>query len=543
MKRRYKFLIVILSCILAMSIALFSGCGMFSSCCARHYYVTYSDKDIVHSGIDVKKGDKIFVNNNHIPYKDGYIFLGWFDKEEGGEMYIDAQGQGLKGIKKDLTLYQQYKAIDITVKLKYPEEYTGAKTETLVLKYDDKIDGLPLDLTLANCDFDGWYTQNAGHGKKIANASGMLAGVSAINYNEYNICEDELTLYANFTPKKYIVTLKFGDEHLDEEVRVEYGTPVAGINYKTRNADGFAVNGWSKSKGGENFSGKITGNTVLYASGKWSPIITFDNNGGSGAYSIVADENEDITLPIPEKITGEFNGWNDDKGNVAEFDKMPSESVKLTASWTPKIVLDENGGEKVNDIKAKAGASVSLPYITKNGYIFGGWFDEDGKKYETKTMPNEGALLKAGWYKAKQMTMTWKDAYADCETTYRGHESSIYEETNLEGIYYLILDISFECDHYSSKNSIIGFDGYNSLYFCIYSAATTDSNFALCDQDYFPHQKVSSYRKYNVKKTIKVTDGLFYMSFTASTRYSGVSIRNISANVTYPLIKSLYLDF
>lgn len=46
------------------------------------------------------------------------------------------------------------------------------------------------------------------------------------------------------------------------------------------------------------------------------------------------------------------------------------------------ISFDTDGGNSLESITAKEKETITLPIAVKEGYIFNGWIDETGKKYQ-----------------------------------------------------------------------------------------------------------------------------------------------------------------
>ena len=75
---------------------------------------------------------------------------------------------------------------------------------------------------------------------------------------------------------------------------------------------------------------------------------------------------------------------------------------------TSTIKFNTDGGSKVGNIVVEKGKVVLLPVNpTKDGYVFAGWVDENGKKVTKDTIVDENMTIKA----------TWKEPYtcpSDC---------------------------------------------------------------------------------------------------------------------------------
>ena len=364
------------------------------------YTIQYTDESGTYK-VEVKNGEAFTFNK--VPSKTGYEFVGLFDAKVGGTQYTDNFGASLSAYtdKKNLVLFPQFNAKEYTVVLDYQgAEVTSGRQFTVA--YNSKITELPKNLVLENKTFVGWYTKPNCEGVKVADAYGVLPKISDINEKNFDLSEGYIYLYAGFEGEKHTVTLFFEDSNGNvdsEEIKVEHGTLVSKIVVKAR-VDGKAPIAWSKSENGEIFNGKITGETVLYAR-EYAPVIDFDSNGGKDVTSLVARAGAGITLPTPQRENYVFDGWYTQGGVAVNYTTMPSDGQTLVAKWKAMIVFDERGGTEVDDISEKVGERVTLPTTSKDGYIFAGWYTEQGEAYTSTSMPSDSIKLVAKYYKVQ----------------------------------------------------------------------------------------------------------------------------------------------
>ena len=495
--------------------------------------------------VRVEKGGTVGVEQSYLPEKKGYDLLGWFDAEEGGTKYIDSKGKNVKTIEKKVTLYPQFEAQHFVLMLSAPNGTSGLTTTEFEVAYDDPLPDIPLNITLEHHTFNGWFTKENGGGKRVTTSSSVIPTLNKVTYDNFELDDQTRLFYffADFSIEIHTVTLKF-DGYPDETVEVPYGTPLSSVMYKTRNGDGYGVKSWSQTQGGNAFTDNITGNTTLYASDDWAPIITFDYQGGDfGGSWLVAYAGDDIVLPTPQKMYSKFMGWQDERGNSYTSTTMPNESKKLTATWQGVLVFDENGGTQVDDISEAPNTVIELPKPTKSGYVFAGWYGADGKQYAETKMPYEGMLLKAGWCEEKTTTITWlkDDEYKYIGDPYYFWYKSSNNNINLTGYHEVKLVITFECKHYSSSQPILGFDGFSNLVFGIYSEQTTNSEYALLPSKTYPHENVQSYREYEISATITIKNGVFYMAMDSTGAFGSLRVRRLKAEMTYPDLTTLQL--
>lgn len=365
------------------------------------YTIQYTDESGTHK-VEVKNGEAFTFDR--VPSKTGYEFVGLFDAKVGGTQYTDNFGASLSAFtdKKNVVLYPQFKPNEYTVILDYQgAQVTGSRQFTV--EYDSSLPELPKNVVLEHKVFVGWYTKPNCEGVQVADGYGLVPRVSIINEQNFNLTEKYIYLYAGFSAEKFSVTFCFKEGMNTEVVQADYGTPISQIVPKTR-VDGKAPLSWSKTKDGEVFNGTITDDIVLYAV-EYAPIIDFDANGGSDVASLVARANSEIQLPTPTKADYAFAGWHTVGGVKFDSTTMPQDSIQLIAKWNPMIVFDERGGEDVNDISGQYGSTVTLPQTSKDGYVFAGWYTEQGDVYTSTTMPKTSVKLIAKYYKVCKKTI------------------------------------------------------------------------------------------------------------------------------------------
>lgn len=226
--------------------------------------------------------------------------------------------------------------------------------------------------------FEGWY-------EKADFTGTAVTGISAVSTGDK-------TYYAKWSGKEYRVTLDTNGGKINGEnvTEYQYGTLVTLPTDVTRENYTFA--GWydsSDSKvtqisaddfGDKEFKAKWTGNKYK---------ITYELDGGTLADNAVKEYEYGkgiTTLPTPVKDGYTFGGWYDN----AELDGdavngIAADSVndkKLYAKWltnvtTYKIDYELNGGKFAETPAGEyvQGVGAVLPAPVKDGYTFGGWYD------------------------------------------------------------------------------------------------------------------------------------------------------------------------
>ena len=98
------------------------------------------------------------------------------------------------------------------------------------------------------------------------------------------------------------------------------------------------------------------------------------------------------------------------------------------------ISFDTNGGKKLSAIKVNDGDTVNLPKPEKEGYIFVGWYTEDGKAFDFNTVLTSNIKLIAKWKPIEntkyQVTF---DANGGTHTTMDGGNTILVQFTEING--------------------------------------------------------------------------------------------------------------
>lgn len=471
-----------------------------------------------------------------IPEKVGYSFEGLFDKDEGGNQYISANGSSLAPFRgnKNIVLFPHFSAKQYTVILDYQQaEVTGSRQ--LAVSYDESLPELPKNLTREHKEFTGWYTAENCGGTQIADKYGLIPIVSVVNDKNFDVSGEYITLYAGFETEKITVTCAFNFETNAEKIQVDYGTPVSEIVTKTR-INGEAPLTWSKTQGGEVFNGNVEEEMTLYAC-EFAPVIDFDSNGGSEVNSVIARAGSVVALPTPKKDLAKFSHWEDMQGNGYNETSMPNKSITLRAVWQAKLVFDENGGSEVNDISVAAGESIILPTPEKDGFIFAGWYTADKEQYSSTKMPTVGLALKAGWYKEKT------EKVIIISNTYKFKNYLNNNEVLTEKLY---IDLSqiLPNDFYgyikisAYMNLEIAVSGY-SLLLSYYSQESTSSAYRLHTQKFAANS--TNFREYEFSMAFMLQGNKIYCSRKFTTNHDWLTIRDYYLNVTYSDTTNLYL--
>ena len=402
------FLVVVFA--LCLSFALV-GCSGVEDELPSEFNIQYTDENGTHTIVVTPGG---LYNIEAIPTKEGHAFKGLYDQISGGTQYINETGNCVSAFSdnKNLVLYPQFEANKYTILFDYQgAEVNGSRS--LEVSYGQKLTAydFPINLTLENKVFKGWYTKVNCGGTLVADKYGVVPQKDTVNAKNYDLSDEDgyINLYAGFEDVKYIVTFYVSDNSDPEEIKVAHGTKISEVVTETR-YNGMAVLSWSKSKNNTNdiFEGLVTSDMILYAV-EYAPCIDFDTKGGEDQTSLVARAGASITLPTPVKENYRFIEWQKD-GVTYTATTMPSNSLNLTAKWQAMLVFDERGGSEVDDISESQGTKITLPKTEKDGYMFAGWYTQKGEKYESTAMPRESIVLQAKYYLTKTKTVVLIEA-------------------------------------------------------------------------------------------------------------------------------------
>ena len=504
------------------------------------YTIQYVDDEDIHS-ITVKDGELYSIEK--IPQRLGYEFLGLFDAEVGGTQYVTAKGSSLAPFtdKKNIVLFPQFAAKEYTIVLDYQgAEITGQRSVTV--KYDEKLPELPKNLSKEHSVFAGWYTEENCGGIQVADAYGLIPDKSTLNDSLFDIegTGDYLYLYAGFEVETFTVTFNFGNGIPQEEMKVEYNTPISEIIPETRNSEGQAVLSWSKTSGGDQiFTGNITDDTVLYAA-EWAPVIELDLNGGEGVKAVIAREGATVALPMPVRANYKFMHWETMSGDESNITKMPAEGAQLKAVWQAMLVFDENGGTEVEDISQAAGTAITLPGCEKGGYLFAGWYTLEGEKYAATYMSGESVLLKAGWYAQKTKTITFATDTAGKTLGYYSN-NFLFEDLYkidlsdiLPGEFSGNLLLDF---HIELSNAGASISDPKTIYINYYWQKVSSSFYLLFEKSFVATN--DSIIDFSFKENVLLTGNKLYCAYKAA--YTWFHSNDFYCVVYYPDTTNLYL--
>ena len=506
------------------------------------YQIQYTDDAGTHV-INVKWGDVYSLDV--IPTKEGYDFIGLFNSRVGGTKYVDETGSSVSAFTggKSIVLYPQFEAKEYSFILNYQGAAVTGVREVKV-DYGMRIQELPLGLTLPNKEFMGWYTEPNREGLQVADQYGVIPNNSVLNSDNFDISNSFINLYAGFRGELKTVTLYYKDGTSPVEEQIEYGTPISEVGLDLR-VDGNAVISWSlkpnDTEKTEIYNGNITSEMVLYAA-EYAPVIDFDSQGGKDVNPIVAGAGSAISLPDAQRENYQFAGWYTTNGVKYTSTTMPTESVKLTAKWTPMLIFDERGGTLVSDMAATQGSRVYLPETEKDGYVFAGWYTSDGEKYESTTMPGSSLKLEAKWHIIKNKTVVILESG---DTDYIDHTNPRMSESwivNLKELYNSgVTTINVTINFYLACLGNRAGSRPDSGIIAFYSQPTASSQYLLWKVSKSP-VKPATWEKFEESATIELSSEKLYLCpyMSDSGLYYNAQFTDVYLDIQYPDMSLLY---
>lgn len=312
--------------------------------------------------------------------RNGYRFLGWYSKSEGGESIHEQMK-----LTSDRTIYAHFEAITyfITYDLQQginandnPTQYT-AETEDIVIANPHKVGYV----------FEGWSDEK----QPIPTVRYVLRKGSTDNRN----------LVAHWSIADYKISFDtMGGERI-EDVYAKVSTLVSQPENPVR--DGYKFEGWYQDEAYSvawNFdSDTVQKDMILYA--KWSInmyTIQFNSHGGSLVPARNKAEKEALgELPTTTRKDYKFLGWytSAEGGEKIDANTIVKGHTTYHARWTPieySITYVLHGGTNGNNPTSYHVESdtITLAIPNRKNYAFLGW------TYDDQTNPIKEVVIEKG---------------------------------------------------------------------------------------------------------------------------------------------------
>lgn len=364
------------------------------------------------------------------PTRDGYVFSKWTTDVAGEHEYDFATT-----VSATITLYAQWtEAKTVTFDVQGGSEIAAQQVQT------GKSAVRPENPERVGYAFAGWYTS---------------ADTSGSEYDFTAAVNDDVTLYAKWTPNMYAVTFDSQGGSAVDAQQVAYGGYATQPATPTR--DGYTFVGWTTDAAGTTpygFGMPVTGGITLYA--KWDDAgatyhtVTIHLNDGDDYSSdlpqdmtLFVKEGEKLTIPdsAPSRGGYRFAGLTSDEQRKTDYDAGTAVTADMTlyAKWvkTWTVTFDTAGGSAVNSQTVDDGgvAVAPDPSPTRDDCRFTGW-QYDGKSYDFGSKVTGDITLTAQWVRtAHQWTITFDlngghaPAGKDAKTLYA--ERKVYDGDSL----------------------------------------------------------------------------------------------------------------
>ena len=364
------------------------------------------------------------------PTRDGYVFSKWTTDVAGEHEYDFATT-----VSAPITLYAQWtEAKTVTFDVQGGSEIAAQQVQT------GKSAVRPENPERVGYAFAGWYTS---------------ADTSGSEYDFTAAVNDDVTLYAKWTPNMYAVTFDSQGGSAVDAQQVAYGGYATQPATPTR--DGYTFVGWTTDAAGTTpygFGMPVTGGITLYA--KWDDAgatyhtVTIHLNDGDNYSSdlpqdmtLFVKEGEKLTIPdsAPSRGGYRFAGLTSDEQRKTDYDAGTAVTADMTlyAKWvkTWTVTFDTAGGSAVNSQTVDDGgvAVAPDPSPTRDDCRFTGW-QYDGKSYDFGSKVTGDITLTAQWVRtAHQWTITFDlngghaPAGKDAKTLYA--ERKVYDGDSL----------------------------------------------------------------------------------------------------------------
>ena len=336
------------------------------------------------------------------PTRDGYVFSKWTTDVAGEHEYDFATT-----VSALITLYAQWtEAKTVTFDVQGGSEIAAQQVQT------GKSAVRPGNPERVGYAFAGWYTS---------------ADTSGSEYDFTAAVNDDVTLYAKWTPNMYAVTFDSQGGSAVDAQQVAYGGYATQPATPTR--DGYTFVGWTTDAAGTTpygFGMPVTGGITLYA--KWDDAgatyhtVTIHLNDGDDYSSdlpqdmtLFVKEGEKLTTPdpAPSRVGYRFVGLTEDKERKTDYDADTAVTADMTlyAKWvkTWTVTFDTAGGSAVNSQTVDDGGVAVAPKSspTRDDCQFTGW-QYDGKSYDFSSKVTGDITLTAQWVRtAHQWTITF----------------------------------------------------------------------------------------------------------------------------------------
>lgn len=365
---------IITSC-LCTSFLFILSLTLFACNKEEYFKIYFVVDDYIYNTIDYDETNDF--NFPTAPNKNGYTFEGW----EYNDVIINSDFLENIQINEDIYIYASWSIIEYNIDY----NLNGGESVSNPSTYTIEDENLPLlSPSKYGYNFVGWQTNDG----------------NIIDTIDTKQCKD-ITLTAKWELITHNVhyNLDGGTNNSNNPTSFSQLEEIPLLAPEKR---GYSFDGWYTDN---NFTTKIekislyTENNInLYAKFNINNYsIQFKSNGGNEISTINLPYNTQVTLPAPNMLGYDFEGWYEDDQTFSvpyTFDHIIDRNVILYAKWglhTYSINYFLDGGENLNNPENFTVLSddISLTAPIKAGYKFDGWYlDQDFNTPITKlSMP------------------------------------------------------------------------------------------------------------------------------------------------------------
>lgn len=295
--------------------------------------------------------------------KTYYTFVAWYkDPNFSQRFYFDTE------ITSDITLYAKWTPINTTVKfvdfdgVGYVFDAYGNAIDDCVANIDSEFKVSAPDAYKEGYTFNGWYL----NGKKI----------DLDSYDKFKPNDNGYILCASWTVNEYTVTYMLNGKTYATE-KYNFGESITTLNV---NVEGYDFSGW-KLEVGDIFATMPAYDITVH--GTLTAIEYFITYYVDGSLYYTSDAyhygDKIAYIAEPHESGRSFSGWTYSGGILPEV--MPAENIEILGNFDAILCTISYylNGELVHTDSVYALCAIPEYDLSRVGYTFDGWYDEDGK--------------------------------------------------------------------------------------------------------------------------------------------------------------------
>ena len=367
MKKKLGIIILIISIIMI-------GIGIYFIAQDKTYIVKFVG---IETEITQEVSEGNYVRRPEDPTKEGYEFLGWYNK--GVLFNFNTK------ITEDIVLEAKWQESNLQDTYTVTFDTDGGSSIDPVMVAKGNLLQKPVDPTKEGYIFDKWYIDN-------------------VEYDFNKEVTSDITLKATWKKQdgnSFVVTFNSdGGSKINSQTVEKDGTVNKPVNPTKQ---GYTFVSWQLDGKDYDFSTKVTQNITLKA--VWKKVdtftVTFNSDGGSTVKSQSVEKNKTATKPAnPTKAGKIFVSWQLN-GKDYDFSTKVTQNITLKAVWrnpnSYTVTFDTDGGSSITSKTVSEGKTISKPADpTKEGFIFVSW-QLNGKDYNFSSSITSNITLKAVW--------------------------------------------------------------------------------------------------------------------------------------------------